>query len=265
MNRIRNSVTALLLGCSMAVAPGVAHPQDVHAPARLIDLDAPSVPAPRSWLATADIRALSGDEDMTYTSVGVGVGLRPGWEAMLRGSFGGTHDFALSGGNAIRHGGTDVELLAKFACTGRERIRAAGLIGVSFPNTPSQTSAPLTLGAAVAAHTGSVELVANPRAVFAGDNAIVGFGLGASAHLGGAFWLTGDWTPIVSGHNTRDTSTGAAIQRDVWGAALSVRSRNGRLQADFGYANATGMTTGTSLTPALGGSGGFYFALTGRS
>ena len=49
--------------------------------------------------------------------------------------------------------------------------------------------------------------------------------------------------------------------RDVYGGALRFSSSNGRVALDVGYANGTGRTTGTSLTPGLGGSGAFYVSL----
>jgi hypothetical protein len=45
---------------------------------------------------------------------------------------------------------------------------------------------------------------------------------------------------------------------------LRLRSPRGDASLDLGYANATGLTTGTSLTAGLGNTGAFFLSLTLR-
>src|SRR5262249_33787755 len=148
----------------------------------------------------------------------------------LRGTFAEEKDLALSSGGAIRHGGDDVEIaLRADSADPHGRARLSGLIGVAFPSTPAQSAAALSVGFAVAADAGDrVTLNLNPRAILLKSNAIVGIGLGAAARLGGGVFLVGDYTPIVGGENTRDTTTGARKRGDVYGIALRLQARSGR-------------------------------------
>src|SRR5262249_1276517 len=103
--------------------------------------------------------------------------------------------------------------------------------------------------------------VFHPRAAFIKDNELVGLGIGAEGRLASNVWLVGEWTPMATGQNTRNTTTGALQQRDLFLAALRISSNEGRTRVDLGYTNAIGGTTGFSLTPGLGGSGAFYIAI----
>jgi hypothetical protein len=216
-----------------------------------------------------DVRAFGGDEDLVYPGLGLRAGIGRNVEAMIRGSFTDRKSLGLPGGGSIRHGGSDVELALRF---GWERPDAtassasvAGLIGVSFPSTPAQDDAVLTLGASLAVPAGErIQLFVNPRAAFIEDNTLFGIGLGATARLGDRVSLVGDYTPLLSGDNTRDTTTGGLKRRDVWGAAIRFGSADDRVLVDLGYTNAVGFTTGFSLTPGLGGSGAFYLSVRAR-
>jgi hypothetical protein len=217
--------------------------------------------APRSWQTQGEIRIFGGDEDLSYAGIGAKLGLSRGWEAGVRAVFADRKLFPLAGGNAIDHGGNDVELLARyhFAATPRP---LTGQLGVSIADTPAQRDAFLTLGLSGQTDVGSrAVLVLNPRAVFIDGNTIVGIGVGTEIHLSHGVSVVADYTPIVAGDNTRDTSTGNRKHRDIYGGAIRFSTNDGRIALDLGYANGTGRTTGAALTPGLGSSGAFYLAL----
>ena len=234
-----------------------AIPKDV----KLVHLDTPITTAAGQWAGYFDVRSFAGNEDLVYATVGLHAGVGRNWELILRGAFADRKDFALGGGNSIRHGGNDLELAAKYG--GQHGI--GGLIGVSFPGTPAQNTGAMTLGAMAATGAGrSATVYINPRAVFLDNNTICGIGIGARAKLSSSLSVIGDWTPIVSGDNTRDTTSGARRRSDLYGIAVRYTSTNGQFAFDLGYANGTGSTTGFGLTPGLGGDGAFYFSITAR-
>ena len=229
----------------------------------LVNLDTPTVLERGSLIARIELRPFGGDEDLLYTSLGLNLGLGGRMEGVLRGSFAPRRDFALPSSGAIRHGGNDVELALKMRLG--ESERCAGLIGVAFAGTPAQSEAFLTMGAMAAMEDDSATYYLNPRAVFIEGNTLVGIGLGARARLAPKVHLVVDFTPLVSGENTIDTTSGARSRRHIYG--LAVRFTTGRtddVTIDIGYTNGTGSTTGFGLTPGLGGSGAFTFALSVR-
>jgi hypothetical protein len=222
--------------------------------------------------AMLDLRIFGGDEDLVYSSPGVRLGLGKGWEGLLRGSFAGSNSFSLPGGGAIRHGGSDVELAVRYALSSQRatdgfsrRGVLTALLGVSLPSTPAQGDMNIALGASAGFPVGhGAAFYLNPRVTFIEDNTLFGFGAGASVPLGGRVSLVGDYTPLLSGDNTRDTTTGALKRRDLYGAAIRFQSADERIVVDVGYTNTLGATTGFSLTPGLGGSAAFYLSIRAR-
>jgi hypothetical protein len=227
----------------------------------LIHLDGPGVVSARSWSGFLEGRIFGGDEDLSYFGIGASLGLSRGWEGGVRAVFADRKLFPLAGGNAIDHGGNDVELLLRYGLM-HGSMPLAGQIGISFADTPAQSDTFLTLGASAQHNLGSrAALVLNPRAVFIDGNTIVGIGLGGEVQVSPGVSLVADYTPIITGDNTRDTSTGNRKHRDIYGGALRFSSKDGHVALDLGYANGTGRTTGAGLTPGLGGSGAFYVSL----
>jgi len=231
-----------------------------------INLETPSVLPNHSLGGRLDVRAFGDAEGITYTTLGLRLGLNQGWEVGLRGVFADTTSRSLTGGGgAIRHGGSDIEALAKYKFPKSGRADIATYAGIALPNTPARKSSALTLGL-----TGEMPLgknayfTLNPRTVFLSGNTIIGFGLGLNVEIFPHLSFVGDYTPILSGDNTRNTTNGARSSHDVYGAALRYRSKEGRFQIDLGYTNAPGFTTGASLTPGLDGSGAFYLSISAR-
>jgi hypothetical protein len=265
MNLLKGVLAAALL---VSVARSMAQtPPPSTLPSRFVNLDTPAI-TPRGALGgRAEARFLNSPEDVAYTSVGVRYGLFDRMEIGVRAVTGATRRLAIPAGT-ISYGGQDVELYGKVGASLTDRVSIAGLLGVAFPATPAQNQAILTLGASGSfqAHD-RIVFVLNPRAMFQEDNITIGVGVGASARLGQGLALIGDWTFIAAGNNTRSTSTGAMIRRNVWGAALQWSSTTPEglaVSLDLGYGNALGLTTGFSLTPGLGRSDGLYLALVAR-
>jgi len=252
----------------MASLPAPGQSQETSASstsASLVSLDTPFTNTPPSRFGQLDIRAFSGEEDLTYTSLAFHTPLGRDWEGILRGSFAGRRTLALPGGGGIRHGGSDIELAAKYGFPGNGRVSTAGFLGVSLPNTPAQDNVVVTLGLSAGSSAGNRSFaIVNPRAVFINDNVLLGIGTGGQIRLSDTLSLRAEYTPVISGDNTRSEVTGDKRRRNLYGIGVRYGSPDGRYYADIGFTNATGLTTGAALTPGLGGSGAFYAALAGR-
>lgn len=232
-------------------------------PPRYVNLETDTVQPKGGFGLTSEVRGFGGHEDLNYVGIGARVGMGHGLEGALRGVFAQRRNTTTTSGAMIRHGGSDFEALLKYHPNGTARI--AAMIGVSAPNTPAQSDGILVLGgAATHALSESLEVGINPRALFIEDNTIVGLGLGACAKLGKGMTVAAEYTPILSGNNTRSTATGALMRRDLYGVAIHFMAGNGRTDLSIGYTNAIGMTTGFGLTPGLGGSGAFYLGVAMR-
>jgi hypothetical protein len=234
---------------------------------RLVNLDVPGTTPLGMVAARVDIRSLRHLESQDYTSLTVRYGLTNNIELGFRGVTAGIRALPIAGGANILHGGRDAEFYAKVNAGMFGPAQLSLLGGISFPKTPAQSQGTATLSgsASIRLHD-RLSVFLNPRAVFIEDNTIIGVGIGASARVADNLHVIGDWTAMVSGDNTRDTTTGARKKRDVWGGAIrwSSAGTGPHFDFDLGYGNAIGSTTGFSLTPGLGGSAGFYFALTAR-
>lgn len=232
---------------------------------QLVTLETPETVARHEFSPHVDVRFFDSPESITYESLSFRYGLASNLEVGIRGTNGTTHQLSLPAGGSILYGGRDVEIFGKYALGTMHGLRVGVMGGVSSPDTPAQNQATGTAGLmASMGFGGKATVYLNPRAVFIDHNTIVGIGGGASYAFSDHVALVGDYTGIVSGDNTRDTSTGALKRRDVWGVALrfsSPTSGNGRLDLDLGYTNATGTTTGFSLRPGLGESSAFFVAL----
>ena len=255
---------ASVIGIGIVLLSGsaIAQQSDPGASGGLVNVESPSILPVHGYAARLDVRTFSGDENLTYTTLGVRLGLSQSWELGVRGLFADTNTFSLPNEGTISHGGSDVEVLARYAVPNTGRTRLAGYAGFSMPNTPAQNGGVFTLGLADEIQLGNgAALVLNPRSVLLKSNAIVGFGAGLRVKLFDHFALVGDFTPIISGNNTRDAVTGSLSHRDIYGAALRYTIRDSRISVDLGVTNGTGFTTGASLTPGLGGCGAFYISI----
>ncbi|MBC8102751.1 MAG: hypothetical protein H7Z41_09210 [Cytophagales bacterium] len=258
---------SLLTLMLLAASPGGAQtggPLPLPSDTSLIHLDTPVVPPKGGLVANLEIRAFGGDEDLSYTGIGVQYRFGDNWSGLLRGTFAGRDNYSLPGGAAaIRHGGSEVELVAKYRSVKDPHV--AGLIGISFPDTAAQNDPVLTLGASAAYPLGkTAAFYLNPKAILLRDNLLLGFGFGVQARLSNRVSLLADITPLLAGENTRSTDDGDRERRSVYGIALRIARPDNPLSVDIGYSNGTGRTTGAALTPGLGGASAFYAGLTLR-
>jgi hypothetical protein len=230
----------------------------------LVHLDTPAIPARGTFVTNLELRTFGGDEDLVYTGIGVQYGFGNGWSGLARGTFAGRENHSLFGGSAaIRHGGSEVELAAKYQPKATDRV--AGLIGITFPDTSAQNDPTLTLGIAAGLPVGkSITLYTNPHVIFIKDNTLVGLGLGVRARLSDNLSLIADVTPLLTGDNTRSTDDGTREWRTIYGVGVRFTNPKTPVSFELGFANGTGRSTGSSLTPGLGGSGAFYAGLTLR-
>lgn len=207
-----------------------------------------------------DIRLFRGDENLTYANISLHFGLGEGAEGILRGSFA-PHDlFALPSSGFIAHGGSDLEIMVKQQLKGSENV--AWMVGMTFNDSPAQSDGFLTLGVVAGFGSGDVTYSFNPRAIMIQDNTLVGLGFGLETEISSGISFVGDFTALVSGDNTRSVTTGAAIQRNVYGAVLRFDAKGpGKFGLDLGYTNAVGNTTGFGMTPSLGDKGTFFVAV----
>ncbi len=257
---LKSTLAAVSILTICAVVPTAAYAQG--ASGGLINISTPNITAPQQLSFRADSRIFGGDENTTYLGAGIRYGLSNNWEVGVGTSLAQFSSFTLPGGGVVRHGGSDLELTAKYGVTQAGKSAISGQIGVGLPNTPAQKSAHLTLGLAGSMSVASgVDVYINPRVVFITDNSIIGLGIGGKAKLSRQISLIADYTPILSGANTIDATTGTQRSHDVYGAALRFLTNNGAVSIDLGWTNGVGFTTGSSLTSGLGNSSAFYVTL----
>lgn len=214
------------------------------------------------------IRSLAGSERAGYGDFALDYGVGRGLEIALRGAAGTSRDYTLGNGGLLRNGGSDVELVARYArpvTFGGRVLRIGGQVGVAFPSTPAQSEPLLTLGVLAETDLASgVSLFLNPKVIALRDNSVAGFGVGVSTRLYGGLRLVGEVTPIFAGRNTRSIFDGRQRRITPFSLGLRYRLASG-LAIDAAYTNALGPTTGFSLTPGLGGDAqGFVIGLSGR-
>lgn len=259
-----------LLTAILALLTAGAHAQNLSPtppPAR-IGLDRHLRLAPGEIAFRGAIRSLTGAESRGYGDLALDYGLRSGLELGLRGTVGASRFVTLGNGGTLRNGGTDVEILARYArpfAFGTRTLRFGGQVGVAFPSTPAQNQPIFTLGALAETEVlPGFDLFLNPRAVFLDQNSITGFGIGFNAQFPGGFEFIGEVTPIMSGRNTRSAYDGSPRRATPFSVGIRYRLPSG-FAIDAAFTNTLGATTGFGMTPGLGGeTTGFLIGVTGK-
>lgn len=252
------------LSAVLAVA-GVAHAQDGRIETKLINVDTGAILAPNTSSLRLYGRFFGMDEKIAYGGVQFDTGLQPEWGLTVRGSFARFASFTAGNGTIIRHGGSDIEALVRFAPASLKCVTLS--LGGSLPNTPAQDQAFLT-GSAILNHPfekGSFYF--GGSGVFREDSSLIGISGGVSFQLSEELAIIGDATAVVSGENTYNTSNASEERRHVFGLGLrfTPRGMGSRLASfDLGITNGIGGSTGFALTPALGRSYAFFAGATVR-
>jgi hypothetical protein len=230
----------------------------------LVNLTTPGVLEQGDQSTRLDLRAFQQDEGIGYGEVELGFGLGHRLEADFKGVFGSRGSHGIAGGGSIDHGGSDGEVQLKYRLP--FAIETSVQAGVALASTPAQDGRlSATAGLSVFYPLASrVKLYVNPRVAALDHNSLAGIGVGTEIELSGNLSLVGDWTPLVAGDNTVNTTSGSRDRAQVYSAALRISRVAQDTFIDIGYTSATGGTTGFGLTPGLGGSGAFYAGVTFR-
>lgn len=257
-----------LLGLYLGVAClGIARAQDEpprYPPGRLINLDTPAIVEPKTFAFAADLRVFGSREDNAYGTIEARYGLQERIEVLLR-FVGGEQKAFFGPGFRMNYGGRDFEAAVKYQL--EELPNAAVMVGFSAPRTPAQKEIVATAQFLYHRELGSqTTIYFTPKAVFLEDNPLVGIGGGASVRISDDLEVVGDITGIVAGNNTRSILTGAKQRREIWGVVLRYTPfrEQDHFSVSLGATNGMGPTTGTSLTPGLGGSTAFTLGITYR-
>ena len=230
----------------------------------LINLKTPQVLGAGQQAASVDLRLEGGYEKTLRADLGYRFGLGHNFEVDGATSLTRWDTETAASGSTVRSGGTDGEVSLKYKVDAGVPVSVQA--GLAYVQTPAQQDRlETTLGASAEWEpTKGVRLYANPRAVFLDNNSIFGFGLGFSAKIVQGIDLLGDWTPILSGDNTVDMQTGQRDRGELYSIGLSFNDLIPKGAVDLGITNATGSTTGSSLTPTLGGAPSLFLRLSYR-
>lgn len=200
-------------------------------------------------------RAFGGDDKLVYTNLWAGYGVAKSFDVDVRADLASFGTFSGPAG-PVRFGGSDVELLGRWQTT---HLGPVIQFGAADVNTPAQEHRIAGVVSAQESFGISGEsLCLEPKAVFLRDNSLVGLGIGANVKLASHIHLLADWTPMLAGDNYIDPDTGSRSRVQLVGAGLRFTDLSPGLLVDVGITNATGITTGTSMTPSTGDTLGFY-------
>ncbi len=247
---------AIALVCT--AAPGLLAQETTSPPrliGRLINLDMPGQAAKGAVSFQMGTRVFRSVENRTYWQADMGYGLNDATTIQVRAGLTGKATYA-GDGFAIGHGGSDVEVLARFYAP-----KSAFTLGCSIPSTPGQNKPFLTAQGQLERTYRGVTFVLSPKAVLK-QRPFIGIGGGISIDLAAGFSVIGDATALVVGHNTISPLTGDYAQTGIWGAGLRYNAKD--LAVDLGATNGLGCTSAMSLTPGLGGSTAYYVSITYR-
>ncbi len=98
----------------------------------------------------------------------------------------------------------------------------------------------------------------NPKFVALHDNSLFGISFGGSVDVGSGLSVFGDWTPLFDGDNTLSTTDGSPNRQSLYAVGVRFAKLAPGLSIDLAYTNMVGATSGFSLTPSLGKTGGLY-------
>lgn len=237
-----------------AVLAALALGMSAGAQERLATIDGSQLSGAGQWRFDGRATFHRSAENRTYLSLDWRYGLKDTWEIGARGTF--ANKGRANGLANMSSGGSDMELIVRYA-----PVEAKGLAvgaGLAFPNTPAQTRPFLTYQGIykLPVEDSQIALFVGGRGVVRSDSNILGVSGGFSAEIGRGWSLVGDLTVVATGNNTRDADTGAARRLAVYGFGVRFAAPTTEGSPDwgffFGLGNGLGVTTGTSLSAAIG-------------
>jgi len=162
---------------------------------------------------------------------------------------------------SIRHGGSEHEVMAVSRFAAWPKLEAG--LGVSLPNTPERFNQ-----AVLTYDLGWTESVLATTDVRLGLRGVLAPSPISVASLGATFRpghstlsLFGEIGFVVSGDNTRDLQSGESKRCAVGRFGVECAPGKGDLRYGVAVTNQTGVSTGMSLTPALGNRYGVVFSV----
>jgi hypothetical protein len=251
---------ATLFAPCLAAAQTLAPAND----ASLTNLQTPVLLGQGKSALSLDFRYFGGYDKTVNSSVWYGFGFCKDWEIDFAGTFDKWSSMTSGAGTEIRFGGTDEEISVRYRVPFTLPLTIQG--GLADPQTPAQngrlaSTAGVSLGYSPESR---IRFYVNPKSVFLQDNTIFGVSVGGAIDLVPNITLIGDFTHIFAGDNTIDTGSGNTSRSHIYSIGLRFPNlvMNGSL--DLGVTNGSGITTGSSLTPSLGGAPAVFARLSYR-
>ncbi len=208
------------------------------------------------------INTFGGSDNLFRTGVSLGYGLGNNLQAILAGTFAKNDTFGLAGGGSINYGGSAGDFILKFGMPGS--YQSSFQIGIGYSQTPAQDKrAEGLVGVSAGTNIGDgFRIYVNPKFVALNDNSLFGVSVGAIVDISSGISLYGDWTPLFDGDNTLSTADGSPNRQSLYAVGFRFAKLTPGLSIDVAYTNMVGATSGFSLTPSLGNTGGLYVGLT---
>ena len=268
---MRIATTAALCGIALtcvfpAFAQGVGEEEEARSePTYLINVDTPTLPAPKRLHLNAGVRPFGGAESLSYIHFGAEYGLSRSASLLLRGG-GVDRRFYTASGQNIPLGGREYEIGFRTLLrqTGSMRFGVQG--SVLFPDARPDGRLTYAGQALFSKKMGSrLSLFFTPK-VLLGKTTLVTLGGGVEYAINDSLALLGDLQGAIIGANGVNTATGNSISQEVWGIGLrySPVSFRGRASLDFGVTNGLGRSLGLSTSKGLGGGSAVYFSVSFR-
>jgi hypothetical protein len=232
--------------------------------ANLPGLTTPTVLGKSVGSVGVQVNAFGGTDKLIRTGFSLGYGFGCGFEADLLGTFARNSSLDLGSVGNIGYGGSSGELLIKYRLPiSFDASIEAGLDDSNTPAQPAKVATVVGVSAGFPIAQGLSGYI-NPKLIALQSNTLVGISLGATYKIDRTFSIFGDWTPLVSGDNTLSSSTGDRQRVSLYSAGIRINNLAPKLDLDLAVTNATGQTTGFSLTPNLGNTAGLYAGISYR-
>jgi len=247
-------VVVTLLGGALGATAQSAHPVDADLPG----LTTPLVVAKQKSEVGLQVTGFGGSDKLLRTGVSYRYGVAQNWETELTGTFARHSTFASP---SIEFGGSAGDIMLKYRILGPFDYSVQA--GLGYSDTPAQEHRMEAIAGASAGWSvsNSVRVYLNPRLVTLEDNTLVAFGLGAVVNVTQGIALFGDWIPLLSGDNALSTIDGSSEKVQLYAIGIRLTKLSPGLDLDLAFTNIVGQSSGFSLTPSLGNTGGGLVAL----